>query len=127
MTRTGRSGSLWAALALVALLAAAALAPAAVAKKGPKKHAPMLEFRGQAIIPTGTMFEGTNVGGLSSISYAGGQKFYVISDDQANARFYKLRAAIADGQLSAGDITLKSVTTLKQPDGTPYPAPSGQA
>ncbi|HEX7254450.1 MAG TPA: esterase-like activity of phytase family protein, partial [Gaiellaceae bacterium] len=118
-----RSRPLWAALALAALLATAALAPTATAKKG-HKRAPTLEFRGQAIIPTGTMFQGTNVGGLSSIAYAGGKTFYVISDDQANARFYKLRADIADGQLDNDDITFKSVTTLKQPDGTPYPTGS---
>ena len=86
-----RTGAIWAALALTALLAAAVLAPAATAKKG-HKGPPTLEFRGQAIIPTGTTFMGTTVGGLSSISYAGGKSFYVISDDQANARFYKLRA-----------------------------------
>jgi hypothetical protein len=103
-----------------------ALAPAATAKKGPKhpKHSPALEFRGQTIIPTGTTFQGTNVGGLSSIAYAGDSTFYAISDDQANARFYKLRAGISDGQLSNGDITFESVTLLRQPDGTPYPAGS---
>jgi hypothetical protein len=111
---------------LVFAVVVLALAPAATAKKGPKpgKHAPKLEFRGQAIIPTGTMFEGTNVGGLSSMAYAGGEKFYALSDDQANARFYKLKARIADGQLSNGDIEFKSVTILKQPDGTPYPTGS---
>ena len=120
-----RSGAIWAALALTALLAAAVLAPAATAKKGkPHKGAPTLEFRGQAIIPTGTTFMGTTVGGLSSISYAGGKSFYVISDDQANARFYKLRARISDGELANDDITFTSVTTLKQPDGTPYPTGS---
>jgi hypothetical protein len=120
-----RTGAIWAALALTALIAAAVLAPAATAKKGKgHKGAPMLEFRGQAIIPTGTSFMGTTVGGLSSISYAGGKSFYVISDDQANARFYKLRARISDGELDNDDITFTSVTTLKQPDGTPYPTAS---
>ena len=52
-----------------------------------------------------------------------GGAFYVLSDDQVNARFYRLRADIADGQLSAGDITFESVTILKQPD-EPYPAAS---
>jgi len=102
------------------------VAPAATAKKGPRpsKHLPKLEFRGQAIVPTGTTFMGTNVGGLSSISYAGGETFYAISDDQTNARFYKLTTAIADGQLTNGDIAFQSVTILKQPDGTPYPTAS---
>jgi hypothetical protein len=115
--------SLSAAVALAVLVAAALLAPAATAKKGPK-HGPALEFRGQAILPTGTTFEGTQVGGLSSISYAGGSTFYAISDDQTNARFYKLRADIRDGRLTDGDITFRAVTILKQPDGTPYPPAS---
>ena len=111
---------------VVLALTILALAPSAAAHKGPKpaKHSPKLEFRGQAIIPTGTTFQGTTVGGLSSIAYAGHETFYVISDDQANARFYKLQAAIADGHLSNGDITFQSVTTLKRPDGTPYPTGS---
>ncbi|MDQ3777632.1 MAG: esterase-like activity of phytase family protein [Actinomycetota bacterium] len=118
-----RSRVLWTLLAVGALAAAAVLAPAAPAKKGPK-HSPTLEFRGQVIVPTGTTFQGTNVGGLSSIAYAGGETFYALSDDQTNARFYRLRAAIADGQLSAGDVTFEAVTTLRQPDGTPYPTGS---
>lgn len=123
MLGSGRSRSAWTVLAVGALVATAALAPAATAKKG-HKRGPSLEFRGQLIIPTGTTFEGTQIGGLSGIDYAGGTTFYSLSDDQANARFYKLNAAIADGQLSAGDITFQSVTTLKQPDGTPYPTAS---
>ena len=112
-------------MSLVLAAVVLVVAPAATAKKGPKpKHAPSLEFRGQAIIPTGTTFAGTTVGGLSSIAYAGGSTFYAISDDQTNARFYKLRADIADGQLSSGDVTFQSVTILKQPDGTPYPTAS---
>ena len=57
----------------------------------------------------------------------GGKSFYVISDDQANARFYKLRAKIADGELDNDDITFTSVTTLEAarqdavPDRQPRP------
>jgi hypothetical protein len=110
------------AVLLVAALTAA-YAPAAPSEQKPK-HAPSLEFRGQVIVPTGTTFMGTNVGGLSGIAYAGGETFYTLSDDQANARFYGIRAKIADGRLSAGDIEFTSVTILKQPDSTPYPAGS---
>jgi hypothetical protein len=123
MLGPGRSRIAWTTFALIALLAAAAVAPAATAKKAPKQG-PKLEFRGQVIIPTGTTFQSTQIGGLSSIAYAGHETFYVISDDQTNARFYKLRADIGDGQLSAGEITFQSVTTLKQPDSTPYPTAS---
>jgi hypothetical protein len=110
--------------ALVTLFVAASAAALAPAASSKQKRAPTLEFRGQVIFPTGTTFQSTNVGGLSSIAYAGDKTFYVISDDQTNARFYSLRADIADGQLSAGDITFESVAILKQPDGTPYPPAS---
>jgi 3-phytase len=110
------------ALALVAGLAAAS-APAATTHKPP----PTLEFRGQAIIPTGTTFNGTQVGGLSGIQYAGDGTFYSLSDDPSQfgpARFYKLRADIGDGRLTPGDITFLDVTTLKQPDGSLFPTAS---
>jgi hypothetical protein len=52
-----------------------------------------LTFIGQSVIPTGTQYEGTTVGGLSSITYdATNHSFYIISDDRSQinpARFYK--------------------------------------
>ena len=93
------SGAIWAALALIALLAAAVLAPTAIAKKGkPHKGAPTLEFRGQAIIPTGTTFEGTTVGGLSSITYDRAARRLLRRSPTirpAAARFYTRRARSA--------------------------------
>ena len=65
-------------------------APAAA--KGPKSD---LEFVGQAIVPSGTMFSGTRVGGLSSITYdARHGVFYAVSDDTGlfgPVRYYTLR------------------------------------
>ena len=49
------------ALVIVAAMLAAA-APASA-------HRLDLDFRGEAIVPTGTTFEETTVGGLSSIAY----------------------------------------------------------
>jgi hypothetical protein len=109
------------ALAVAAIVAASA--PAATSHKRP----PSLEFRGEVIVPTGTTFEGTQVGGLSGIQYAGRSTFYALSDDPSQlnpARFYKLRADIRDGRLTPGDIAFTGVTTLKQPDGTLFPAAS---
>jgi 3-phytase len=111
------------ALAVVVAGALAASAPASINHKRP----PTLEFRGQAILPTGTMFAGTQVGGLSGIQYAGHSTFFSLSDDPSQfgpARFYKLRADIRDGRLTPGDITFLDVTTLKQPDGTLFPTAS---
>ena len=112
------------AAALVAALGATV--PGAVAGAGDGGHDPELRFRGQAIVPTGTTFAGTTVGGLSSITYdADRGVFHALSDDQGTlqpARYYTLGLDIADGRLSDGDVTFASVTTLLAPDGQPYPA-----
>lgn len=93
---------------------------------------PRLEFLGEAIIATGTTFDGTVVGGLSSITYdAGLDLFYCLSDDQGNfspappltpkpTRFYTLRIDVGDGRLDDGDVQILGVTTLLAPDGQPY-------
>jgi 3-phytase/alkaline phosphatase D len=112
-----RSG-LATALATVAGVLVAA-APAAAGGRLPE-----LEFRGQAIVPTGTMFEGTTVGGLSSITYDSRRgAFYAVSDDQGQlqpARFYTVGVDIRDGRLADGDVRFTDVTTLLAPDGLPY-------
>ena len=117
-------------------IAAVALAAAAITATGATAHADRdgghhdhdrrrIEFLGQAIVPTGTTFEGTVVGGLSSISYDESTgTYYAISDDQTDARFYELQLAVDDGALTDGDVTFVDVTTLLAPDGLPYPAAS---
>jgi 3-phytase len=86
---------------------------------------PALEFLGQAIVPTGTSFNATTVGGLSSIAYdADRGVFYALSDDPSQfqaARFYTLSLAIGDGALSTGDVQFDEVTTLLGPNGLPFP------
>src|SRR5262245_61153734 len=83
--------------------AVAALVAVAGAGAGHSPKAPALEFLGQAIVPTGTTFAGTTIGGLSSITYdrkAGA--FYALSDDQSQinpARFYTLGLNLSDGRL----------------------------
>jgi hypothetical protein len=106
----------------VAALAAALVAVAPAAAKGPKAE---LQFLGQAIVPTGTQFAGTTVGGLSSITYdAERNVYYAISDDPSQfqpARFYTLTLDVADGALTNGDVAFTRVTTLLAPNGLPYP------
>src|SRR5262245_46183983 len=63
-------------------------------------------FLGQATIPTGTMFEGTVVGGLSGISYDPARGAYtLVSDDRAAARTYTATIDLSDGALGDGDVT----------------------
>src|SRR3954468_16118180 len=107
-----------AALAAVVVVAAAAVFGAQARKP------PSLQFLGQAIVPTGTTFAGTTVGGLSSISYdASRGAYYALSDDPSQfqpARFYSLGINVADGHLDNGDVTFTGVTTLQAPVGGPY-------
>jgi 3-phytase/alkaline phosphatase D len=108
--------------AIVVLVAAAAL-PASAAAKGPR-----LQFRGQAIVPAGTTFQQTTVGGLSSITYDRRRDvYYAISDDPSQlqrARFYTVALGVRDGRLTDGDVGFRGVTTLLAPDGHPYAAQS---
>jgi hypothetical protein len=104
--------------ALVTVSTLVAGAPAAA-------HGIDLRFRGQAIVPTGTTFAGTTVGGLSSIAYDSKRDvFYAISDDASMfqpVRFYTVGLDVRDGRLADGDVRLKAVTTMLAPDGLPYP------
>jgi hypothetical protein len=83
-----------------------------------------LRFLGQAIVPTGTAFEGTTVGGLSSITYDPRRNvFYALSDDPSQfqpARFYTVGLDLSDGHLGNGDVHFQNVTTLLAPGGQPY-------
>ena len=115
-----------AVVAALAAIATATLAGGTNASNG--SQPPSLEFLGQAIVPTGTTFAGTTVGGLSSITYdAGSGVFYALSDDQSQfqpTRFYTLTVDLSDGRLDDGDVTFRGVTTLLAPNGQPYPPAS---
>ena len=82
-----------------------------------------LRFIGQQILPTGTQFAGTEIGGLSGISYDSvTQNYYAISDDRSQvnpARFYTLNANFNANSFSS--VTFTGVTSMRQPDGSTYP------
>jgi hypothetical protein len=82
------------------------------------------ELIGTISIPTGTEFEGTEIGGLSSITYDPKRDvYYAISDDQGTidpVRYYTLAIDVSDGQLDPGDITFLEVTTILDASGAPY-------
>jgi hypothetical protein len=96
---------------------------AAKAKDNPVTFA-SYELIGTINIPTGTQFEGTEIGGLSSISYDPHRDvYYAISDDQGTidpVRYYTLAIDVSDGQLNPGDITFLDVTTILDPSGASY-------
>src|SRR5690349_6186458 len=103
-----------------ALAATAALLVPAASAAADDNHG-SIAYLGQAIVATGTTFQGTEVGGLSSITYdAKRDVFYAISDDFRDTRYYTVRLRVADGELTNGDVELTGVTRLRAPGGGTY-------
>ena len=124
-----------AAKAVAALVVLAAMLTPGTADAGSHDQEPAtvtgIESLGQVVIPTGTIADGTEIGGLSSITWDRSRGVYhVISDDQGNrptgdpVRYYTVAIDLDDGTLDDGDITFGAATTLLDADGTPY-APGG--
>jgi hypothetical protein len=107
-------------LVLVALTIAAGTAGAAGADHDDDRGL-TLRFLGQHILPTGTQFQGTEVGGLSGFAYDKHRNvFYALSDDPSQfdpARFYTLRIGVSGGPPS---VEILAVTTLRDASGQPF-------
>ena len=90
-----------------------------------------VEFLGEVTIPTGTVFAGTEIGGLSSITFDSGRDVYhVVSDDQGNrptgdpVRYYSVEIDLTNGALEADSVAFVDVTTLYEDNKTTF-APGG--
>ncbi|MEM6754473.1 MAG: esterase-like activity of phytase family protein [Cyanobacteria bacterium P01_C01_bin.38] len=85
-----------------------------------------IDFIGEAILPTGTNFENTELGGLSGIAYdARRQVYYAISDDRSQksaARFYTFKINLNGNSFQKDDIEPVTVTTLKDKNGKTFSA-----
>ena len=84
-----------------------------------------IDFLGRAIFPTGSPFGGTEIGGLSGITYdADRQVYYAISDDRSSkapARFYSVKIDLTSGKLEQEQIAFTGVTTLLDENGKSFP------
>lgn len=82
-----------------------------------------VNFLGEATLPTGFSFQGTELGGLSGITYNPNKNvYYAISDDRsekAPARFYTLKIDLSQG-LHEGSVTPLNVTTLLNAENQPF-------
>ncbi|HEY9857997.1 MAG TPA: endonuclease/exonuclease/phosphatase family protein [Candidatus Obscuribacterales bacterium] len=98
----------------------------AIAPDISRKSVSEIEFLDEVTFPTGFTFKGTQVGGLSGITYdAENQVYYTISDDRSQfdlARFYTLEIDLSDGKLNSDDLTFQDVTTLLDNSGNPFAA-----
>ncbi|MEG4420479.1 esterase-like activity of phytase family protein, partial [Microcoleus sp. LAD1_D5] len=84
-----------------------------------------LQFLGQAGFPANTNFEGTQVGGLSGLTYAGNNTYYAISDGRnipngspGPSRFYTLTIPnVSSSPLTsaAGQVNFTGVTQIGNP------------
>jgi hypothetical protein len=116
-----------AAIAAAALLAPA-LAGTPAAAVSDRARQPQLAYAGESTLAAGLTFEGTVVGGLSSITYdAARDRYYALSDAQPGptqgpARFYTLTVDTSDGALDAGDVEVVAVTLLTDAAGVPLQA-----
>ena len=82
-----------------------------------------LELLGEQIIPQGTVFKDTPIGGLSGITYSPtDDTFYTVSDDRSDkapARFYQFKLALDPASKPTGIEFLK-VVTLQNDQGQPF-------
>ncbi len=82
---------------------------------------PAVELLGMTVFQTGEKFEGTEIGGLSALTYDPEQDvYYVLSDDRGrpdDPRFYTVSIA-ADGS----EVTFEAVTSLLDETGKPFRA-----
>ncbi len=125
MVRARRLPRKRAMVAVVCSVIALPLIQGGAATASPDRARPVhVDFRGESTLQAGLAFEGTVVGGLSSIAYdAGRDVYYAISDDQGSfgpVRFYTLAIDVSDGNLDPGDVAVLDVTTLQPPAGETY-------
>lgn len=82
-----------------------------------------LKFIGDYILPHKLQFNGTTVGGLSSIDYVPGEDlYYLVCDDRSDinpARFYKAKIHLGKGGIDS--VRLVETVTLLQKNGQPFP------
>jgi len=83
-------------------------------KKVPSKLG--LRLLGELIMPSGTLFDSTMFGGLSSIDYQDGQ-FYLICDDGDMGRFYTMEMDV--NETGIVNEKIKSVTLIRDKHGNP--------
>ena len=84
----------------------------------------IIDFMGQANLPTGLLYNNTEVGGLSGITYNPEQQvYYAISDDSSNknkARFYTLKIDLSSGSLPETGVSVIGVTQLLTETGETF-------
>ncbi|MFN6535975.1 MAG: esterase-like activity of phytase family protein [Nostoc sp. EkiNYC01] len=83
-----------------------------------------IKFIGEVTLPKKLIFQKTEVGGLSGITYdAKNNLYYAISDDRGqkgNTRFYTLKIDLSKGSLQKGGVVVVNSTTLLNESGEKF-------
>jgi len=83
-----------------------------------------LRLIGQQSLPTGTLFQGVEFGGISGLDRAADGTFWALSDDRGGERgtprFYNL--SLDYDATGFHGITINSQVHMLRPDGTPFPS-----
>lgn len=110
------------ALATLASLSFHALAqPVATREPAPASERTIsLRWIGSFNLPTGTVFEGTEFGGISGLDRAPDGTYWALSDDREAPRMYALRIDLDQHGLHA--VQIDQVVKLLSADGQPLPA-----
>jgi hypothetical protein len=122
-TGTAGAGSIGAAAATVTPDAPAIAelnSPEAVATA--RRDYGVAAFLGSATVVSGTTLDGVEVGGLSGITWVGGDAYLAISDDRGSrgpGRFYELRLHLEGGQLERGGLEVVGFTAITDDAGQP--------
>lgn len=121
----------WVVFILILLITTPVFARSAGNYEPDNNEVKSVEFLGEVVVPTGTLFDGTEIGGLSSITYDWKRNVYhALSDDQGNrptgdpVRYYTIKIDLADGTLDDGDVAFVAVQQLFDGHKTPF-APGG--
>lgn len=79
-----------------------------------------LRWIGSFTLPTGTLFEGVEFGGISGLDRAPDGRYWAISDNREMPRIYLLRIDL--DQRGLHGVRIEQMVMLRGPDGQPLPA-----
>jgi len=113
-----------AAFALAALTAATLAACGGSDDDNGESRVASLKLIGTASLPTGTLFEGVEFGGISGLDQAPDGSYWAISDDRGGERgtprFYNL--SIDYGAIGPVTVKVNRQTYMQREDGSTFPA-----
>lgn len=85
-----------------------------------------LKLLGSTAIPTGTLFDNVEFGGISGLDRAADGSYWAISDDRGGERgtprFYNLSIDYGDTDATRVTVRINRQTNMQREDGTPFPS-----